>query len=62
MKRKPIYILRFEGYAVTMTGSVTINVAPGATDKQRRNIIANIVRDLRSIGIEASPKQVEVKP
>jgi hypothetical protein len=59
-KRKPIYFVRMATRVVTLTGSLTIEASPSLTDTQRREAVEAIVRKLRSIGIEASPKQPEI--
>lgn len=60
-KRKPIYILRMDTRAVNIRGRLTIEPAPGLPETQGHSITDDIIKALRRIGIEATPKQVEVK-
>jgi hypothetical protein len=59
--RKPIYILRMSANGLEVHGQVTIMtgsyVQPLAA---KRRVVAAFLKKLRAIGIEASPKMVEV--
>lgn len=59
-KRKPIYVLRMSANGIELTGRVTIAVNPFVQGKTaQRKVMAAFLKQLRAVGIEASPKQPE---
>ena len=60
-RRKPIYVLRMAANGIRLTGRVTFETNPYVQpETARRKVIGAFLQKLRSIGIEASPKQLEV--
>lgn len=60
MRRKPIYIVRMIAQGVAVVGQVTITPSGYVTDVvARRRLVAAFVKQLRSIGLEVTPKQPE---